>query len=297
MLSTIINKIRLLFSTEKESYLCFYKMLGFYPKNLKYYKQALIHKSSTIIEDNGCVQNNERLEFLGDAVLDAVVADLLFYYFKDKKEGFLTNTRSKIVQRETLNRLAIEIGLDKHIVFSTKSYSHNNYMYGNAFEALIGAIYLDKGYGVCRKFIESRIIDQFLDLDRLAKTELNFKSKLIEWGQKYKYKISFELIEEIQDEQCNPIFQTEVLIEGLSGGTGVGYSKKESQQNASAKALDLLSGSTEFIEAIAHAKEELLKLVDSTFPISEEENEEVENQEEVSALSCSEVLPTHQADS
>ena len=109
MLSTIINKIRLLFSTEKESYLCFYKMLGFYPKNLKYYKQALIHKSSTIIEDNGCVQNNERLEFLGDAVLDAVVADLLFYYFKDKKEGFLTNTRSKIVQRETLNRLAIEI--------------------------------------------------------------------------------------------------------------------------------------------------------------------------------------------
>lgn len=255
MLSNIINKIRLSFSNEKESYLSFFKMLGFYPNNLKYYKQALIHKSSSVVLENGSAQNNERLEFLGDAILDSVVADLLFHHFDEKKEGFLTNTRSKIVQRETLNRLAVEIGLDKHIIFSTKSYSHNNYMYGNAFEALIGAIYLDQGYEVCRKFIESRIIDQFIDLDRVATTELNFKSKLIEWGQKNKYRISFELIEECQDEQCNPIFQTEVLIEGVSGGRGLGYSKKESQQNASSKALELLKSSEDFMNQVIKAKE------------------------------------------
>lgn len=277
-MSKIKNKIRLLFSQERESYLSFFKMLGFYPNNLKYYKQALIHKSSSVVLDNGCAQNNERLEFLGDAILDAVVADLLFHHFEEKKEGFLTNTRSKIVQRETLNKLAVEIGLDKHIIFSTKSYSHNNYMYGNAFEALIGAIYLDQGYEICRKFIESRIIDQFIDLDRVATTELNFKSKLIEWGQKNKYRISFELIEECQDEQCNPIFQTEVLIEGCSGGRGLGYSKKESQQNASSKALELLKSSTTFLVEIEQAKDEALKakvLVDSV---------ETENLEDETAI-------------
>lgn len=256
MLRKIINKIRLLFSKEKKSYLLFYQMLGFVPNDLRYYQQALIHKSSTKVSKDGYYQNNERLEFLGDAVLDAVVADLLFHYFDEKKEGFLTNTRSKIVQRETLNKLAVEIGLDKHIIFSTKSSSHNNYMFGNAFEALIGAIYLDQGYIKCKAFIEQRIIDQFLDLDRLAQTELNFKSKLIEWGQKNKYKITFELIEEFQDEQSNPVFQTEVLVEGISGGRGVGYSKKESQQNASEKTLDKINSSDGFMDLVLRAKEE-----------------------------------------
>ena len=166
MLNKILNKIRLFFSGEKESYLLFYNMLGFYPSNLKYYKQALIHKSSTIVSEDGSNFNKERLEYLGDAVLDAVVADLLYHYFDGKEEGFLTDTRSKIVQRDTLNKLAVEIGLDQHIIFSTKSSSHNNYMFGNAFEALIGAIYLDKGSYKCKDFIEERIIDQFLDLDR-----------------------------------------------------------------------------------------------------------------------------------
>ena len=258
MLCKILNKIRLCFSKEKESYLLFYKMLGFYPTTIKYYKQALIHKSSTVVSDDGSNYNNERLEYLGDAVLDAVVADLLYHYFKEEGEGFLTDTRSKIVQRDTLNKLAVDIGLDQHIIFSTKSSSHNNYMFGNAFEALIGAIYLDKGYERCKDFIVERIIDRFLDLDHLAQTELNFKSKLIEWGQKYKYKISFELIEEFQDKYSNPLFQTEVLVEGVSGGRGVGYSKKESQQNASQSTLKKIEESTIFQVQIRKAKAEYL---------------------------------------
>ena len=250
MLHTNINKIRLLFRKDRKSYLCFYDILGFYPKNIKLYKQALLHKSSSIKSDQGGLLNNERLEFLGDAILDAIVADIVYKHFPGKREGFLTNTRSKIVQRETLNRLAIEIGLDKLIKFSSRSFSHNNYMYGNAFEAFVGAIYLDQGYNVCKKFIEKKIINRLINLESIAQKEVNFKSKLIEWGQKHKASISFELIEECQDQSSSPIFQTEVKIEGLSGGTGKGYSKKESQQNASRMALSKIKKDKEFYTQI-----------------------------------------------
>ena len=268
-----IKKIRLLFCKDKESYLCFYKLLGFIPNDLKYYKQSLIHKSSSVITDEGYCLNNERLEFLGDAILDAVIGDLLFHHFDAKKEGFLTNTRSKIVQRETLNKLALEMGLENLLINSTNSSSHNNYMYGNALEALIGAIYLDQGYTKCKAFIEDKIIDKYIDLDRLAKIESNFKSKLIEWSQKHKIKLSFELIEEFQDENSNPIFQTEVQVEGVSGGRGVGYSKKESQQNASQKTLERIKNSKEFMNSVYLAKEssEKASSIDETEePIKEE---------------------------
>ena len=181
--------------------------------------------------------NNERLEFLGDAILDAIVGDIVYKHFEGKREGFLTNTRSKIVQRETLNKLAVEIGLDKLIKYSTRSSSHNNYMYGNAFEAFIGAIYLDQGYERCKQFMEERIINRYIDLDILSRKEVNFKSKLIEWSQKNKMEVSFELIEQFLDRDSNPVFQTEVRIEGFPAGTGTGYSKKESQQNAAQMAI------------------------------------------------------------
>ena len=273
MLRNHIKKIRLLFCKDKESYLCFYKLLGFIPNDLKYYKQSLIHKSSSVITDDGYSLNNERLEFLGDAILDAVIGDLLFHHFDAKKEGFLTNTRSKIVQRETLNKLALEMGLEDLVVNSTNSSSHNNYMYGNALEALIGAIYLDQGYTKCKAFIEDKIIDKYIDLDRLAKIESNFKSKLIEWSQKHKIKVSFELIEEFQDENSNPIFQTEVQVEGVSGGRGVGYSKKESQQNASQKTLERIKNSKEFMNSVYLAKEssEKASSIDSTDETIKEE--------------------------
>lgn len=245
-----------MFNKDRESYFCFYHMLGFFPRKLDYYNQALLHRSSSIRSEEGRPINNERLEFLGDAILDAIVGDIVFHHFKGKREGFLTNTRSKIVQRETLNRLAVEIGLDKLIKYSTRTSSHNSYMYGNAFEALIGAIYLDQGYDRCKKFIEKQIIGRFLDIDKLSRKEVNFKSKLIEWCQKNKVKVSFELIEQTLDADCNPVFQTEVLVEGISGGYGVGYSKKESQQNAAEMTLKKIKSSQEFIVSIHAAKED-----------------------------------------
>ena len=190
-----IDKIRLLFHRDRESYLCFYRILGFYPRNIQLYEQALLHKSSSVRSDKGRPLNNERLEFLGDAILDAIVGDIVYKRFEGKREGFLTNTRSKIVQRETLNKLAVEIGLDKLIKYSTRSSSHNSYMYGNAFEAFIGAIYLDQGYERCKQFMEQRIINRYIDLDKISR------------------------------------------IEGLPAGTGTGYSKKESQQNAAQMAI------------------------------------------------------------
>ena len=180
MLRNEIDKIRLLFNKNRESYFCFYRILGFFPRDIQIYEQALLHKSTSLRSDKGKPINNERLEFLGDAILDAVVADIVYLHFEGKREGFLTNTRSKIVQRETLNKLAVEIGLDKLIKSSTRTSSHNSYMYGNAFEAFVGAIYIDQGYDKCKIFLEEKIIKRYIDLDKLSRKEVNFKSKLIE---------------------------------------------------------------------------------------------------------------------
>ena len=253
MLRNQIDKIRLLFRKDRESYLCFYRILGFFPRNIQLYKQALLHKSTSVRSEKGGPINNERLEFLGDAILDAIVGDIVYRHFEGKREGFLTNTRSKIVQRETLNKLAVEIGLDKLIKYTTLSSSHNSYMYGNAFEAFIGAIYLDQGYERCKHFMEERILKRYIDLDILSRKEVNFKSKLIEWSQKNKVEVSFELIEQFFDHDSNPVFQTEVHIEGIPAGTGTGYSKKESQQNAARMATKKVKD-TAFIAAVNEAK-------------------------------------------
>ena len=249
-----IDKIRLLFRKDREAYFCFYKILGFFPRNIRFYQQALLHKSTSVRSEKGRPLNNERLEFLGDAILDAIVGDIVYKHFEGRREGFLTNTRSKIVQRETLNKLAVEIGLDKLVKYSTRSSSHNSYMYGNAFEALIGAIYLDQGYERCKQFMEEKILKNYIDLDKMSRKEVNFKSKLIEWSQKNKMEVSFELIEQSLDRDYNPMFHTEVLIENLPAGTGTGYSKKESQQNAAQMALKKIKNDGNFKTAIETAK-------------------------------------------
>ena len=254
MLRNQIDKIRLLFRKDKESYFCFYKILGFYPRNIQLYQQALLHKSTSIRSEKGRPLNNERLEFLGDAILDAIVGDIVYKHFEGRREGFLTNTRSKIVQRETLNKLAVEIGLDKLVKYSTRSSSHNSYMYGNAFEAFIGAIYLDQGYERCKRFMEEKIFKNYIDLDKMSRKEVNFKSKLIEWSQKSKVEVSFELIEQFLDEDYNPMFHTEIRIEGISAGKGTGYSKKESQQNAAQAALKKIKNDASFKEQIEPTK-------------------------------------------
>ena len=255
MFSNITDKIRLLFIKDKEPYLCFYKILGFYPGNIELYKQALLHKSSSI-KEKGKLLNNERLEFLGDAILDAVVADIVYKKFDGKKEGFLTNTRSKIVQRDTLNQVAVKIGLDKLIKFTTRQSSHNSYMCGNAFEALVGAIYLDKGYQACMDFMEKRIIEKYLNLDKVSRKEVNFKSKLIEWSQKNKFEIEFVLKDQSVDEDQNPTFETQVIVENIPGGIGSGYSKKESQQEAAHETLKMIKSDSQFIDLIYIAKQE-----------------------------------------
>ena len=231
------KRIRLLHNKGREPYLSLSKILGFYPDNLQIYEQALLHKSSSVETGDGKWLNNERLEFLGDGILDAAGADIVYKRYPNKREGFLTNTRSKIVQRETMNKVAVQLGLDQMVVYSTKINSHNNHMYGNALEALIGAIYLDQGYDVCYKFIRDVMIEKYIDVDTLVRKEINFKSNLIEWSQKNKMEVSFELIEQFLDHDSNPVFQTEVRIEGLPAGTGTGYSKKESQQNAAQMAI------------------------------------------------------------
>lgn len=254
MLNNIIDRIRLPFRKEKELYFSLYQIIGIYPRNISFYKLALMHKSVSRRTAKGRPVNNERLEFLGDAILDAIVGDIVYQHFPGKREGFLTNTRSKIVQRETLNKLAQEMGINQLILSSGHSYSHNSYMGGNAFEALVGALYLDRGYNACMKFMEKRILSQLINIDKVAYKEMNFKSKLIEWSQKNRVKLEYQLLEQKKDEHGSPTFRFQVLIEGIEGGIGTGFSKKESQQTASKLTLQRLRREPQFIDEVFAAK-------------------------------------------
>jgi ribonuclease III, bacterial len=234
-------------------------MLGFFPKDISLYEQALLHKSVLVKSDKGRPLNNERLEFLGDAILDAIVADIVFKKFKGKREGFLTNTRSKIVQRETLNHIGKEIGLEKLIKFNNQRSSHNSYLCGNAFEALIGAIYLDRGYRACKSFMEDRILSHYINLEKLSRKEVNFKSRLIEWCQKNRMAISFELINGDFDKTNSPIFECNVMIEDIISGYGRGYSKKESHQNAAHEAYSKIKNNTAFTKELFAIRDKMLE--------------------------------------
>lgn len=260
MINNFIDRIKLPFRKEKELYYSLYGIIGFYPHNINYYKQALMHRSVTRRNAKGKPVNNERLEFLGDAILDAIVGDIVFRHFEGKREGFLTTTRSKIVQRETLNRLAQEIGISQLIISNGHNSSHNSYMEGNAFEALVGAIYLDRGYEACMRFMQKRILSQLINLDKVAYKEVNFKSKLIEWCQKNRVKLDFKLVEQKRDQNNSPMFIYQATIEGVEGGTGQGYSKKESQQQASKLTLQSLRRKPQFIDAVFAAKTERTKM-------------------------------------
>ena len=263
MLNNIIDRIRLPFRKEKELFSALYGIIGFYPKDISYYKLALMHKS-IMRREKGKPLNNERLEFLGDAILDAVIGDIVYNHFTGKREGFLTNTRSKIVQRESLNKLAEETGLTKLIVSSGHTSSHNSYMGGNAFEALVGAIYLDRGYEACKRFMQRRILTQLINIDKVAYKEVNFKSKLIEWSQKNKVTINFKEVK-----QSN--------------------SKKESQQEASQLTLARLRREPQLIERIFASKSQRTKMEEEPISVTElselSENSELTENMENSELS------------
>ena len=259
MLRKLVKRVKAIPHIGKEPYLSFYNILGFYPDRIDLYKEAMTHRSSSIRSKKGKWANNERLEFLGDAILDAIVADILYKKFENKKEGFLTSTRSRIVQRDTLNKVAVELGLDKIIVSSTRNLAHNTNIYGDALEALIGAIYLDQGYRVAKKFVFETLIKEHINIDKVLKSEVDFKSRLIEWGQKNRIDVRFEVIDSSYDNLNNPVFVSCVKVGEVEIGTGKGYSKKESHQKAAKMAIKKLRESNELQDTLIDSSKQDLK--------------------------------------
>lgn len=220
----------------KDFYLFFKNVLGFTPRNTKLYQIAFIHKSKSVEMGQGWRVNNERLEYLGDAVLSAVVAEFLYKKYPHQGEGFLTEMRSKLVSRANLNKLAQKIGLSQLIQYNRESQGVFKSIDGDAFEALIGAIYLEKGYRFTRRVIIKKIMTTYLDVDQMAHTDWNFKSKLIDWGQKNHKKISFEVERAIyQGKESRRQYDVRVKIDGEPAEHAIEFSIKAAEQLASEK--------------------------------------------------------------
>lgn len=253
-----IDKLKLPFRKDKELFSSLYSILGFYPRDIAIYKQALSHSSNALQTESGKRLNNERLEFLGDAIIEAVTSDIVYRHFDKKREGFLTTTRSKLVQRDTLNKMAQEVGLDKLVRTGGHQSGHNSYIGGNAFEAIVGAVYLDRGYKYCMWFLKSRIIAAHLNLNDVAKKEVNFKSKLLEWAQRNRLGIEFISNDPGKGAATSetPTFLATVMIENVECGKGNGFSKKESHQNAARETLIMLNANKQKIAEILKSKEQ-----------------------------------------
>ncbi len=216
------------------------ELTGFRPGNIDLYKCALTHKSLTNYSGDNHSTNNERLEYLGDAVLSAVIADYLFSVYPDCKEGFLTKMRAKLVNRNNLNKIAVMMGFDNFMIFPKNAIPTKKYIYGNALEAFIGAVYIDKGFNSSKEFIVDRIITPYLDLDQLEYKDEDFKSLIIQWGQKNRQKISFESHQCQEEDIQQPLFISTIHIMNILAGEGRGKTKKEAQQQASRQALNNL---------------------------------------------------------
>jgi ribonuclease III len=228
--------IRLLFESKKKNYKELIFTLGFYPHCWELYELAFVHRSASVLMPDSSTVNNERLEFLGDAVLDAVVAEYLFKRYPDKDEGFLSKMRSKIVKRQHLNTLANKTGIDKFIVSNSINSNGGKYISGNAFEALIGAIYMDKGYSKTKDFLINNVLNKHINFEELEFRESDYKSRIIEWAQKNRNEIGFENQEEYTESGHSPTFVSRVLIDNRIAGEGRGTSKKEAEQNAAEQA-------------------------------------------------------------
>lgn len=209
-------------------------IVGFYPNDVFLFERALVHKSAVYDHSSTYTQSNERLEFLGDAILGSVIADYLFKKYPTQDEGFLTKMRSKIVSRHSLNDLAKKIGLDKIVIARLDKKSKTDSIYGNAFEALIGAIYLDRGTKACEDFIFNKIITPYISLEKLENEETNFKSRVIEWAQKEKRDLVFEIVNE-NGEGRHKVFDACVKLDGEEITRGKEKSKKKAEQKAAEK--------------------------------------------------------------
>ncbi len=214
------------------------KILGFNLRNYHIYKLALTHKSASSKYRKNSI-NNERLEFLGDAILDSIIAECLYHHFPGEDEGFLTRTRSKLVNRENLQEIAVKMGLDKLVISKVPEEGLSS-LFGNALEAIVGAIYLDKGYKKTKAFIEKKIIAEHIDLDKISEIEIDFKSRMIEWAQKNKKEIDFVCMEQERSKSNRPAFVSHLLVFDEIIGMGMGKSKKEAEQNAAKQAIKII---------------------------------------------------------
>ena len=233
---------KLYFSPQRKLVKTLKNLLGFVPGNINLYRMAFRHRSVAVSLKNGVKSSNERLEFLGDAVLGTVIAELLFKLYPYKDEGFLTEMRSKIVSRVHLNQLSRKLGLDQLIEFDARTVNFptkQGSLLGDAFEALIGAIYLDKGYEFTKSVILNRIVNPHIDIHTLELTETNFKSKLIEWCQRHGKDFTFELIANQEDEHTK-LFTINALVDGEIVGQGRDFNKKNAEKLAAEKACQTL---------------------------------------------------------
>jgi len=229
-----------LFSREKHLYQAIKNIFGFYPRNIFLYRLAFLHKSAGEANLHGLRINNERLEFLGDAILDAVIADYLFKTFPTKDEGFLTEMRSKIVSRVQLNKLSQKLGLEKLIRLDPNSSNIYRSSQGDAFEALIGAMYLDRGYRFTRFILLEKIIKQYFNINELVNLEVNFKSRMIEWAQKEKKQLTFSVLKETGSGYKKQ-YIIELLVDNILLSRGQDFSIKGAEQNAAEKAWNKLT--------------------------------------------------------
>jgi ribonuclease III len=211
------------------------KLTGYRPGNKKLYELAFRHRSASALLKDGTPVNNERLEFLGDAIFGAVIADYLFTQFPNRDEGKLTQMRSRIVNREFMNSLALTMGINEFIISQSLNTTKN--ISGNTLEALTGALFIDKGYRKTRKFILKKIIKLHISNSLLLSENKDYKSLLIQWGQKNKKEICFEIYEMIDEMEKLPRFVASVKVMDDKIGEGSGYTKKEAQQRASRTAL------------------------------------------------------------
>ena len=235
MFDFILRPIRRNFGRDKLYYRIIDDMFGFIPNNIELYKLALVHKSASI-DIGGQTINNERLEFLGDAVIESITSDYLFIEYPDYDEGKLTKLRSKLVSRQSLNAIACKLGLDKQIVCCRSVNATQKHIYGDAFEAMMGAIYLDQGYNFANRLLINKIYTSNLSLEEVDETETDFKSRLIEWGQKNHHTVLFRTKGAPTGAGATRSFHCTVLVDNLEVGHGIGSSKKEAEQRAAQSA-------------------------------------------------------------
>jgi ribonuclease III len=232
----ILLPYRLIFSPDKKLFFSLKNIIGFYPENIAVYKLAFSHRSINAGTVNGIPLTNERLEFLGDAILGAVIADMLFRLYPFRDEGFLTEMRSRLVSRAYLKTIALKIGIDKFMNNKSAPGMFRS-MHGDAFEALIGAIFIDKGYRKTQDFIVNRIIKFHTDLNEIEMMDHNYKSKIINWAQRNKKSISFETVDE---DVISKLIKVRLVIEGKEISTGEDFVKKKAEQIAAEKACATL---------------------------------------------------------